>query len=102
MTVIHLPYIVTLTRLASRDLDDDNLRFALKYIRDELSELLMPEYQKSYVNKKGRLQAIKGRGDADSRITWRYGQERASMTAVRIEIESSSELLPENIDDAHI
>jgi hypothetical protein len=37
---IHLPCVVTFTRIAPKLLDDDNLRSAFKGIRDEVARLL--------------------------------------------------------------
>lgn len=55
---------VTLTRVSPRKLDDDNLAFAFKGVRDEVA-------------------AYFGVNDNDSRVTWRYAQERGK-AAVRI------------------
>ena len=49
------PVVVTLTRMGGRRLDDDNLRGALKYVRDALAEWL-------------------GVDDRDPRVAWRYDQ----------------------------
>jgi|SRR5271166_1515737 len=84
---IKLPCIVKLTRLSPRRLDDDNNIFAFKKIRDEISECLIPEKRKSYVNKKGKIVPIKGRADSDPRITWLYDQEKSPSLGIRIEIE---------------
>lgn len=63
------PLLVTFTRLApSKGLDDDNLRGALKAVRDGMADAL-------------------GIDDADPRVTWEYGQERRKTYAVRIRIE---------------
>lgn len=53
-----LPCTVTLTRIAPRTLDDDNLRAALKAVRDGVADRL-------------------GVGDRDPRVVWEYGQEKA-------------------------
>lgn len=84
---IKLPCIVKLIRISPKLLDDDNLRSAFKWIRDELSECLIPEKLKPYVTKKGTLALIKGRADDDPRITWLYAQEKGKL-GIRIEIES--------------
>lgn len=75
---IALPCEVKMVRLASRTLDSDNLVSAFKWIRDELSECLIPS------TKKG-----KGRSDSDPRITWVYDQGKSSRTGIRIEISFS-------------
>ena len=44
---VQLPCTVKMIRLSSRELDDDNLASAFKWIRDELSECLIPEARKT-------------------------------------------------------
>lgn len=64
-----LPAVVTLTRLSAGELDDDNLRSALKRVRDAVAEWC-------------------GCGDSPKDpITWGYGQDKAprGQQAVRIE-----------------
>jgi hypothetical protein len=65
-----LPIVVTLTRLAFNELDDDNLPSSMKSIRDELAKVL-------------------GVDDRDRRITWRYAQTKAPPKhySVRVRIE---------------
>ena len=58
-----LPCCVTLTRIAPRALDEDNLIGGMKNIRDYIADWLIPG-----------LQA--GRADSDKRITWNYSQEK--------------------------
>lgn len=88
---LSFPCKVTLTRLSMRFLDEgDNLPMAFKWIKDELSESLLAGSEnnpKSYRNKHGKLISIKGRHDSDERIKWRYGQEKAKIQGIRIEIE---------------
>lgn len=64
------PLVITLTRIAPRKLDDDNLRSAFKATRDGIADWL-------------------GVPDNDKRIEWRYGQERGALKtyAARIEVE---------------
>jgi hypothetical protein len=52
-----LPVVVTLTRIAPRRLDDDNLRSGFKAIRDGIADRL-------------------GVDDRDPRIEWRYAEKR--------------------------
>lgn len=52
-----LPCVVRLTRLSPGTLDDDNLRGALKAVRDGVADRL-------------------GVDDRDPRVTWEYAQER--------------------------
>ncbi len=65
---VRLPAVVTLTRLAPRELDDDNLRSALKAVRDQVAEHM---------------------GLASDRVpevTWLYGQEKGKPPGVRVRI----------------
>lgn len=74
---LRAPYVVTLTRIAKKDLDDDNLRGALKAVRDGVADAL-------------------GIDDGSDRAVWHYAQRRGKpgdVTIVRgygvcIEIES--------------
>ena len=63
------PVVVTFTRIAPRPLDDDNLRSALKAVRDGVADWL-------------------GVPDNDPRIRWEYRQERqaSKFYAVAVEI----------------
>lgn len=63
-----LPVTVTLTRVAPRELDDDNVRGALKCVRDEVASWL-------------------GVDDRDARVTWGYAQAKGQ-PGVRIRIEA--------------
>ena len=62
----------TLTRIAPRKLDDDNLAAALKAIRDQVADVL-------------------GLDDGSPRWTWAYAQE-SGHSSYRIELEASSEV----------
>lgn len=80
------PCKITLTRINSRSLDeDDNLPMAFKWIKDEISECIFPEKRRFYV-KKGKACPIKGRADDDYRLKWVYAQEKGKQ-GIRIEIE---------------
>jgi len=63
------PVAITLTRIALRVLDTDNLASGLKAVRDGVADAL-------------------GVNDGSSRIEWRYAQERGKPGeyAVRVEI----------------
>lgn len=63
-----LPARILLVRLSAGTLDDDNLRPALKSVRDGIADRL-------------------GIADNDPRVTWDYAQERCKrgQTAVRVE-----------------
>ena len=70
MTPAHkLPCVVTMTRLSPGELDDDNLRSAMKGARDGIADRL-------------------GVQDNDKRVEWRYEQEkcRRGDYGVRVEI----------------
>lgn len=83
---VPLPCVIILTRCSRQGLDDDNLVGAFKWIRDELSELLLPHKSKTYV-KDGKVLRLKGRADSDPSIEWRYAQEKSKRTGIRIEIQ---------------
>lgn len=68
-----LPCRVLLTRLGSRFLDDDNLQYAFKKIRDEVANCILPGL-------------ARGRADDDPRIAWDYAQEKSKMDGIRVEI----------------
>lgn len=64
-----LPCTVRLTRISPCELDDDNLRSALKACRDGVADWL-------------------GINDRDRRVTWEYGQAKGGVReyAVRVEV----------------
>lgn len=76
-----------MTRLSPRLLDDDNLRSAFKWIRDEISVCLIPEKRTTYIDKNGKVREVKGRADDDERICWAYKQEKAKRQGIRLSIE---------------
>lgn len=59
--------VVRLTRVAPRRLDDDNVRGALKSVRDEVAALLRVD-------------------DATPLLRWEYGQEKGAEDCVRVEV----------------
>lgn len=67
-----LPCVVTITRIAPKQLDSDNLQSGAKALRDGIADRL-------------------GVNDNDPRVTWIYAQERGEPReyAVRIEISES-------------
>ncbi len=67
-----LPCVVTLTRVAPRALDGDNLQSGFKALRDGIADRL-------------------GVADNDPRVEWRYDQVRgrAKEYAVRVRIEAA-------------
>lgn len=86
---IPIPCHIKLVRLSPRMLDSDNLVFAFKWIRDEVSENLFLEKRTFYVNKKGKILTLKGRQDSNSLVTWEYDQEKNPVLGIRIEIDST-------------
>jgi len=73
---IKLPAKITLTRIAPRFLDYDNLVTAFKHIRDVVADLLIPGL-------------AKGRADGDERLEWLYLQKKgiSKEYAIKIEIQ---------------
>lgn len=69
---ITLPCEITLTRISPRELDEDNLPPAFKFIRDALASLIIPGL-------------APGRADGDKRIKWRYAQEKGPLS-IRVQI----------------
>lgn len=67
-----LPVRVELTRIAPRELDDDNLRSAFKAIRDGIADWL-------------------GVLDNDKRIRWDYGQKPGGVKVYAIKVEITQE-----------
>lgn len=61
------PQLVTLARIAPRDLDDDNLARCLKAVRDEVAARL-------------------GVDDRDPRVSWHYEQRRGRPKEYAVEI----------------
>ncbi len=59
--------VVTLTRISPRMLDDDNLRPALKAVRDGIADALQID-------------------DRDPRVEWRYAQRKGVQKAVEVEM----------------
>lgn len=85
---IKLPCICTMIRLSSRLLDEeDNLRMAFKWIKDEIGACLLPDKVFSYKKKSGATATNKGHADSSPLITWKYGQEKSKLIGIRIEFE---------------
>lgn len=70
----NLSHVVTMSRMSAGTLDDDNLRVSLKAIRDGIADAF-------------------GIADNDSRIEWRYAQEKCKRGTygVRITIAAKGE-----------
>lgn len=76
-----LPCIVKMTRIAPRDLDEeDNLRMSVKYFKDYIAARLIPGDKSA------------GMKDSDKRIKWEYKQEKGKPKeyAIRIQVTSVS------------
>lgn len=58
-----LPCQITLTRIAPRTLDTDNLPVSMKWIRDQIADLIVPGL-------------APGRADNEPKITWKYDQKK--------------------------
>lgn len=58
-----LPATITITRIAPRKLDDDNMIAASKQLRDILADLVIPSL-------------APGQADSSTLLTWHYCQER--------------------------
>ncbi len=97
---IKLPCTVKFIRLASRFMDEeDNLRMAFKWIKDQVGACLFPEKSVVYVTTQGKVRENKGHSDGDKRVKWEYGQEKSKIIGVRIEISfSDHETLVEHQD----
>ena len=65
-----LPCVVKLTRISPRELDDDNLRPALKSVRDGVADWLNID-------------------DRDPLVKWEYGQEKGKPKGVRVEVHAA-------------
>ena len=84
---IILPCTVKFIRLSPGSMDEeDNLRMAFKWIKDQLGASLFPEKCVKYVTKNGKFRENKGHADSDKRVTWEYGQEKSTRLGIRIEI----------------
>ena len=64
---VKLPCVITLTRIAFKQLDTDNLASAFKSMRDGIADRLKIE-------------------DNDSRVDWRYAQEKGGNRVHRVRI----------------
>lgn len=85
---IPLPCLITLTRISQRFLDEeDNLPISFKWIKDEIGACMFPEKVVVYKMKSGAYAKNKGHTDSDSRIKWKYAQEKGTRLGIRIEIE---------------
>ncbi len=73
-TDVPLPCSVRLTRIAPRNLNDDNLAYAFKHVRDVLADLIRPGY-------------AFGRADDTDQIKWEYAQEKGQPKQYGIKIE---------------
>lgn len=85
---VHLPCTITMTRCSTRDLDSDNLQMAFKWIRDEISELVISDkIVRTYQSKNGRTIEVRGRNDCHIDLTWIYKQKKSKKMGIIIEFE---------------
>jgi len=71
---VKLPVDITLTRIAPRKLDEhDNLRIAMKYIADAISENIFEDFRA-------------GRSDDSKEITWKYDQRKGMVNQYAVEV----------------
>lgn len=84
-----LPCIVTLKRIGTKLLDEDNLIHSFKSIRDQIAEIII-EYQNEIENLAPGVsrKRAKGTHDSDPRIKWKYAQETGKNKGIKLEIES--------------
>ncbi len=75
---IKLPVLITLTRMAPRTLDDDNLVTAFKSIRDKVADLIIPGLKP-------------GRADNMPGIKFEYSQEKNKVYQVKITFDMMTE-----------
>jgi hypothetical protein len=80
--VIHLPCIIKLTRVAPRALDEDNLIYSFKYIRDYIADQIFPGQKP-------------GRADSDPRLKWEYSQEKSKPRYYAVKVCFSSTNQPQ-------
>lgn len=76
------PLTVTITRVSPRALDDDNLRGALKHVRDGLADALFRTHDSGNA---------KRRWANDNRpcLTWQYAQAKGRTHCVKITLEAT-------------
>ena len=95
---IPLPCTVKFIRLSPGTMDEeDNLRMAFKWIKDQVGACLFPNKSVVYVTKHGKVRENKGHADSDKRVTWAYGQEKSKRLGIRIEISFDISFEQENI-----
>lgn len=95
---IPMPCSITFVRLGPKEMDEeDNLRMAFKWIKDQVGACIFPEKSVIYITKAGKVKENKGHADSDPRVKWKYGQEKSSGLSIRIEIEPLFELQQDDI-----
>lgn len=72
---ITMPCTIKLIRIAPREMDEDNVIYSFKYVKDQIADYIKPGL-------------APGRADDDKRMTWLYSQEKGEPRyyAIRIEI----------------
>lgn len=97
------PCSITFVRLGPKEMDEeDNLRMAFKWIKDQVAACLFPEKVLTYTRLDGTTYQNIGRCDGDPRVKWNYRQEKSPKLSIRIEIEALVDLPPCAIPDESI
>jgi|SRR5208283_411141 len=73
------PCTISLTRIAPRMLDDDNLVGSLKHVRDYIADCILPGYQM------GRADSIVN--DGEFALRWEYSQEKGAPKEYAVKVE---------------
>src|ERR1700690_724652 len=82
-----LPCEIIMPRLGPNFLDEkDNLRMALKWIKDELGACILPDKVVNYYTARSKFKQNKGHADSGPRIKWTYAQEKRRKKGVKIKI----------------
>ena len=83
-----MPCLVVMTRLGGRQLDaEENLPMAFKWIKDELSDIIVDSWDGPWKPSNLTTKRSKGLNDSDPRIKWEYTQETKGNKGIRITIE---------------
>lgn len=67
-----LPCKITLERIGPRKMDDDNLAYSFKSVRDAVSKIIIEAHFKPKASEKRPM----GYHDSDPRLFWHYGQKK--------------------------
>lgn len=81
-----LPCRIVCVRCGGRVLDSDNLDFCFKWIRDELSDIILGNRYAVRKPSDLTVKRLYGRNDDDARLEWQYSQEEALNKGIRIDV----------------